>query len=118
MEKKELICISCPIGCNLSVEIKKEDIEVFGNRCKRGEKYAIDEITFPKRVLTTSVKIKDNKKMLSVKSKEAIPKEDLFEAMKILKKVEVKVPIKVGDVIEKNILNTGVDIIATRDMLF
>lgn len=115
MDNRSLICINCPIGCNLKVEIDK-DIKIYNNRCKRGEIYAKNEIISPKRILTTSVKLVGEDRWISVKSKEPIPKEDIFKAMSILKNIEVKSPIHIGDIIKKNILNTGVDIVATKDI--
>ena len=42
MERKELICIGCPLGCNLTVEMDGgQVVSVNGNTCKRGENAAI-----------------------------------------------------------------------------
>ena len=53
---------------------------------------------------------------LPIKTSTEIPKNMIFDIMRELNKLEVSSPIKVGDVVLKNILNTGADIIATRDM--
>ena len=115
---KELICINCPMGCHLLVDDSdKENIKVTGNTCKRGEIYGINEILHPKRMITTSVFVLNgNNNVVSVKTKEAIPKELIFEALNILRKIKVEAPVNIGDVVVKNILNTGVDIIATRNV--
>ena len=36
--------------------------------------------------------------------------------MDVIAKIEVQAPIKIGDVLIKNILDTGVDIVATRNI--
>ena len=117
-EKHELVCISCPIGCRLTVT--KEGTEkwlVEGNACKRGEVYGIKEVTNPVRMLPTTVKIKDGVlNRLPVKTREAIQKELIFEAMEVINKACVTAPIKMGDIIVKNLLDTNIDVIATRSM--
>lgn len=112
---KELICISCPMGCHLSVDTEK--LTVTGNSCKRGEVYGINEVTNPVRVITTTVKIEGaHHAVLPVKTKVPIPKDLNFKCIEELNKITVKAPVKMGDVIVENILNTGVDVIATRDL--
>lgn len=120
MLKKEMTCIVCPIGCQLEVTVKSNgelEYVVTGNKCKRGIDYAINEITNPTRVLTSTVKIKNALlKRLPVRTNGAIPKVKIFECMKIINNVEVKSPIKCGEVIIKNILETGIDLVASRSM--
>ncbi|MCD6448812.1 MAG: DUF1667 domain-containing protein [Thermoplasmata archaeon] len=116
---KEMICIQCPVGCKLIIRKKGEEIYVEGNKCKRGKEYAINELRNPTRILTTTVFIEGGKgkhEMLPVKSDREIPKDLLEHAMKELAGVRVKAPVKCGDIVFKNIANTGVNIIATRDM--
>lgn len=116
MERRELTCIVCPNGCHLTVEIEdRKIVNITGYECKRGLKYAEDEIIMPKRMLTTTVKAEGGHlPLVSVRTKEPIPKELLNEAILELSKISVKPPVNVGDVIVKNILDTGVDVIATR----
>lgn len=117
MLNKEMICISCPLGCRLLVERDGDKIVVTGNLCKRGERYGIQEFTAPKRVLTSIVPVKNGKiGMVSVKTKEPIPKELVFPALQVLNKLVLEAPVKSGDVIVKNVLDTGVDIIATKSV--
>ncbi|MCR5741645.1 MAG: DUF1667 domain-containing protein [Gammaproteobacteria bacterium] len=115
---KEFICINCPMGCHLTVDDSdKENVKVTGNTCKRGEVYGINEVLHPKRMITSSVVVKDGlNPVVSVKTKEAIPKELIFESLEVLKNVELKAPVKIGDVVVQNILNTGVDIVATANV--
>ena len=114
----KLVCINCPRGCNLNVENINGEIKVTGNFCPRGEKYAISELTNPLRTLTTTVAIKsENYERLPVISSSPLPKDKVMEAIKALKNVEVKAPIKMGDVIVSNIIELGVDIIASKSII-
>lgn len=114
----EMICIVCPKGCRLSVDQRPDgEILVMGNGCNRGIPYAKKELTNPTRVVTSTVKINGGiHKRLPVKTSTDIPKGLNFAVMKELESIELNAPIKVGTVIIKNILNTGADIVATRNM--
>ena len=118
MSTRELTCIGCPIGCALVVELKgKEVISVSGNTCKIGENYGKKECTNPTRVVTSSVSVTGGDiSVLPVKTEKDIPKDLIYDCVKALKNVVVKAPISIGDVVVKNILNTGVDIIATKNV--
>jgi CxxC motif-containing protein len=114
---KKLTCISCPIGCELSVSLDENGkiIDIEGNRCPRGEEYAISEITDPKRILPISVKVENGEmELVSAKTDKPVPKKRLNEIIDYIKKLKVKAPIKRGDVIVKNILETGANLVATR----
>ncbi|PMQ01392.1 MAG: molybdopterin oxidoreductase [Dictyoglomus sp. NZ13-RE01] len=115
---KKFVCVQCPLGCKLTVELNgNEIVKIEGNRCKRGIEYAEDEIKDPKRVLTTSIKvIGGNLPLVSVRTDKPIPKRYIKEIMEIIKEKEVKAPVKRGDVIIQNIMNTGANIIATRSV--
>ncbi len=111
-----MTCIVCPLGCTLSAE-KDENgvVKVTGNTCPRGAKYAETELTFPVRTLTTTV-MTDTDMMLPVKTSAPIPKDKVIEAAASLRGVVVKCPVRIGDVIVKDILGTGSDIVAARDI--
>ena len=115
---REMICIVCPKGCRLQVEEKPDgEIIVMGNGCNRGIPYAKKELTNPTRVITSTVKITGGiHKRLPVKTSTDIPKGLNFDVMRELEKIEVQAPIKVGTVLIKNVLGTGADIVATRNM--
>ena len=115
--KKELICISCPIGCTLTVEEIDGKIVVTGNTCPNGEKYGIEEFTDPQRVLPSTVVIKGAlTKRLPVKTADTIPKAKIFECMEAINQVSVTAPVKMGDVIIADVCGTGVDVVATKTM--
>ena len=113
---KNLTCIVCPLGCALSVELdeNKNVLSVKGNTCKRGEIYANTECTAPKRTITSTVAVRGGG-VVPVKTDKTVPKELIFECMSEINKVSAARDAKIGDVIIKNILNTGVDVVLTRD---
>ncbi|MCI8294069.1 MAG: DUF1667 domain-containing protein [Hespellia sp.] len=117
MEKRELICIGCPMGCPLTVEMNgKEVVSVAGNTCPRGDAYARKEVTNPTRIVTSTVMVEGGTvDMVSVKTKEDIPKDKIFDCVKALKGIKVKAPIHIGDVIVSDVAGTGVDIVATKN---
>lgn len=109
---KEFICIVCPKGCRLQVD---DEGNVTGNTCIRGEKYGKQEAVDPKRTLTSTVKI--NSKLvrrLPVITTGDVPKAKVQEIVRYLDNIEVSAPIKVKDVIVSNVMDLGVDIVATR----
>jgi len=112
---KTMTCIVCPLGCTLNVDVLGEKIEVTGNTCPRGAKYAISEMTNPVRTLTSVVKVENND-MLSVKTDTPIPKDLVIKAAKELSKITVKAPIHIGDVILKDIFGTGANVVATKNI--
>ena len=112
---KEMVCIVCPMGCHLKIDT--ESLNVTGNTCPRGPVYAKEELTAPKRVITSTVRIVGGgHNRLPVKTDMNIPKELNFECMKLLNNIEVKSPIKHGEIIIENVLGTGANIVACRDM--
>ena len=117
MENRELTCISCPMGCQMMVCIDNEDIRVTGNTCKRGEIYAKKEVTDPRRVVTSSVRVKNGEFMrVSVKTETDIPKDKIFDCMADIFKAEATAPVKIGDIIIENCAGTGIAVVATRNV--
>lgn len=112
---KEMICINCPRGCHLKVDTEK--LEVTGNFCPRGKAYGISEITAPKRTITSTVKVVNGTiERCSVKTSAPIDKNKIFEAMEEINKVEVEAPVNMHQVLIKDILGSGVDVIATKEI--
>lgn len=113
---KELICIICPRGCHLQVD-ETRNYAVRGNFCKRGEEYGKNELQHPVRVLTSIVRIEGAAHACCpVKTDGGIPKDQIFGAMDALKPVVLKAPVKMGDVIVKDVCGTSVCWIATKTM--
>ena len=117
-DKRELICISCPLGCQLSVDVSDgKPVSVSGNQCKRN-RYAESEILNPRRILTTTIRIKGGVvSQLPVRTKQPISKDLMMQAMRELRKYEVNAPVELGEVIVSDLLGTGVDVIASRTVV-
>ena len=112
----ELTCICCPMGCRLTVD-EDNDYAVTGNTCKRGAVYGRNELMNPTRVLTTTVAIDGAAHgRMPVRTADAIPKGKLFDAIEELKKVHLTSPVHCGDVVHENLLGTGINVIASRDL--
>lgn len=115
---KELICIVCPNGCALSVTKEGSTIKVTGNKCPRGEKFAVSEMTNPTRTICSTVKTTFKKvPVLPVRVSSEIPKSRIFDVMKEINRVVIVKPVGCGDVVIKNVLGLGADVIATSDIL-
>jgi CxxC motif-containing protein len=119
MEERKLTCIVCPIGCRLNITLDNGRIgNISGNRCKRGNAYAKEECTAPKRMLTSSVWVTGGiHPLVPVKSERPIPKELIMQCMETIRRVKVQAPVRTGDIIIKDVCGTGVNIVATRSIL-
>jgi CxxC motif-containing protein len=113
-----ITCISCPMGCDVDVEVKDGKIvNMDGHQCPAGKEYVKEEYYNPTRVLPTTARVKGGVlPLVPVKTNKPMPKGKLEEAMEVIAQQEVEAPVKLGDVIVENILDTGVDIVATRDL--
>ena len=114
----EITCIVCPNGCLLKIEKKGEEVIVDGAKCKRGIDYAKTELTAPKRSLTSTVRtVFQDMPVLPVRTAGEIDKGSIFAVMKEINKVVVTERLKRGEVIIKDVIGSGVDIISTSDMI-
>ena len=112
---ENIICTLCPKGCHLSVDLEKETVS--GNTCIRGKFYGISELTAPLRTLTSTVKIEGAIcRRCPVKSSADVPRESVPDIMKLLDSVTLKAPVALGDVVLKNVLGTGADVVVTRSL--
>jgi CxxC motif-containing protein len=131
----EMICITCPLGCHLSIQhISETEISVTGNRCSRGEAYAREELLFPKRVVTTTCRAVRRAaapsspeapkvpqvtslyapRRVPVRTTGAFPKERIPDLLNLAASLEAPLPVRRGDVLIRDVLGTGIDLIATR----
>ncbi len=111
------LCIGCPLGCRLEVEETDDDIIVRGFTCKRGKLYGRQEHTDPRRMVTTTIAVRGGRwPRLPVKTRDTVPKALVREVCAALRDLEVKAPVAIGTTVAANVLNTGVDIVAARDM--
>ncbi len=117
-ESIKLICISCPQGCALEVTMEgKTIINVDGAGCKRGKEYAEQEINDPRRMIASTVRVKNGfHPLVPVYTKMPIPKNQIRNVLKELREVELTAPVANGSVVIENILGTGIDVITSREM--
>lgn len=124
IETLQFNCTTCPSECLLTVEVER-DVNgsvaaihsVTGNRCPRGDKFTHQELTCPMRVLTTTVAVSGgDEALLPVRTAEAIPLALHAQAMDLIRGVVVDAPIRMGEVVLPNLLNTGIDLIASMDI--
>lgn len=122
MKQETLTCILCPNGCELNIRTAEgasdgECLTVTGARCRRGEAYALQELTAPRRTLTSSVRVTGGELPLaSVRLTGPIPKERMADAMACIRAVRLAAPVRMGQMITANLLGLGVDLIATREV--
>lgn len=118
METINLVCIGCPMGCPLTVEMDDGAVvNVTGNTCPRGDAYARKEVTHPTRVVTSTVRVRGGTlPMVSCKTRTDVPKDKIFAVVQALKDVERDAPVAIGDVLVADVAGTGVEIIATKNV--
>lgn len=113
------LCIGCPLGCRLEVEENEdhEIVEVRGFSCKKGERFALQEHTDPRRIVTTTVAISNAQlPRLPVRTADSVPKDLVVALCETLRSVCVEGPVAMGDVVLPDALGTGVDVVASRSM--
>jgi CxxC motif-containing protein len=115
---EEMICITCPMGCTLQVTHDGETlIHVDGNTCKRGLTYVENELTDPRRMVATTVRVKHGlHPLVPVYTQEAFPKPRIFELLTKIREIEVEAPVEANQVVLANALDTGIDVVASRAM--
>jgi CxxC motif-containing protein len=137
MNMEEMICITCPMGCHLSIRrLSATEISVTGNRCARGEAYAREELLSPKRVVTTTCAIAPDPaangsgvasggpsaaslyrpRRIPVRTRGAFPREKVPELLRLIFRLELRLPVERGQVVLADALGTGVDVVTTRTM--
>ncbi len=121
MTEKETVhylCIGCPLGCRLEVDAEDgQVVEVRGYGCKRGQAFAVQEHTDPQRSVTTTVSVAGGLwPRLPVKTADTVPKDSVIDVCRALHDLRIEAPVALGDVVLADVLGTGVDVVATRDM--
>jgi CxxC motif-containing protein len=116
--KTNYICVTCPVGCSLQVEHHGRNIlKVEGNQCKKGLQYAESEHHDPRRMLTTTVKVRGGfHPLVPVQTKSPIPKSMIFDIIEKLRRIEITAPVRIGQIVMEDAMGTGIDIIASRDL--
>lgn len=118
MEVRELTCIGCPMGCALTVTLENGEVtSVSGNTCKIGENYGREEVLNPRRTITSTMKVVGGEaEVVSVKTKEAIPKGRMMECMAAINETQVKAPVSIGDVLISDVAGTKIAVVATKNV--
>ena len=117
-KKPRVICITCPKGCALDVTREGGTVlEIRGGGCKRGQEYVKAELADPRRMVATTVRIRGSlHPLMPVYTSAPFPKGRITELLAELRKLELRVPVKMGDAVLKDALGTGIDILASRTM--
>ena len=115
---RKITCIVCPIGCKIQVKTDGKYFEVCeGHKCKRGIEYAKSEALDPRRMITSSILVKEGEwPLVSVKSSKTVPKNMIFTVLKEIKKSSINAPVNLGQILIKNVAGTKIDIIATKSI--
>lgn len=118
MEIRELICINCPMGCQLQASLEDgKVVSVTGNTCPRGEEYARNEVVHPVRIITSSIPVSDGDlSMVSCRTDRAVDKDRIFYVMRAMKSLRVQAPVCIGQVLAENIADSGAKLVATREI--
>ena len=116
--EQTITCINCPVGCRMTVSLSDtgEFLSVTGNTCPRGAKYAQQECTLPERMITAVIPVAGSETPLSVKTASPVPNKLISSGIDELARVQVSLPVTIGQIVLPDVLNTGVDIIATRSL--
>ncbi len=120
MAEENIVCIGCPLGCRTTLTINRRgDVaKVTGYKCKEGRRYVLEEHRHPVRLLTATIRTeKSSRSLLPVRTSRPIPKTKVIEAVKALARIRTAPPVKIGQIIFSNLLNMGVDVVATDDLL-
>lgn len=117
-EKRELTCIRCPMGCQITVTLQDGEVaQVTGNTCPRGAEYARNEVTHPVRTVTSTVRVFDGElPVVPVKTATDIPKDGIAACMEAISRAKVTAPVSIGDVIIHDVAGLGADVIATKNI--
>ncbi len=115
---KKITCIVCPISCKIRFKTDGTHFEIIdGNKCIKGIDYARNEALDPRRMLTSLALVKNGKwPLVSVKSSKPVPKNKVFSILEEIRKTIVNAPINSGQIIIKNVANTGINILATKSI--
>lgn len=111
----EVLCKKCEKKCILEIYKDEEEINVLGNECMEGESFGVKYFNDKKDIFTSIVRIKGaDCTVVPVKSSDIVAKDQWVEFSKALSRIYVGAPIKMGDVVCKNVLNSGIDILCTK----
>lgn len=115
---KQLTCICCPKGCSVDVYSLDTNFQVESHKCLKGKDYAILEMTNPTRFLTTTIAVNGNpSSRLAVRTNIAVPKSKILEIVNETKRIKIKTPVYIGQILISNVAGTDADLIAASEVL-
>jgi CxxC motif-containing protein len=116
VEKKHFVCVVCPVGCEIDVvHDGSKIISTEGNKCEKSEEFVSQELIEPMRILTTTVRIQGSRwPVIPVRTDKAVPKRFFPRIMRQLRHIELRAPVNMLDVVARDVLRTGANVIATR----
>jgi len=118
MAEQEITCISCPVGCRMQVRLEAGAVtQVRGNACMRGDSYARQECLSPRRMVTAVARVEGSRVPVSLKTEQPIPKDKIFDCMREIRRLRLRLPILMGDVLLENVAGTGIRLVATRSLV-
>jgi CxxC motif-containing protein len=117
-EKKHFVCVVCPVGCEIDVvHDGSKIISMEGNKCEKSEEFVSQELIEPMRILTTTVRIQGSRwPVIPVRTDRAVPKRLFARIVKQLRRIKLQAPVNMLDVVVREVLHTGANIVATRTM--
>ena len=117
-EKTHFVCVVCPVGCEIDVvHDGGKIISMEGNKCEKSEEFVTQELIEPMRILTTTVRIQGSRWLvIPVRTDKAVPKRLFALIMRRLRRIELQAPVGILDVVVRDVLRTGANVIATRSM--
>jgi CxxC motif-containing protein len=118
VEKKHVVCVICPIGCEIDVVHDGDKIvSMEGNKCEKAQEFVRQELIEPMRILTTTVRLGGARlPVIPVRTDKPVPKRLFPHILRQLKGIELQAPVNMLDVVVSDVVNTGVNVIATRTM--
>ena len=117
-EQREFICVTCPVGCAIQAVVEGDELlEIHGHACQRGEAFVREELKAPRRMLTTTVRVRGGRlPLVPVRSSGPVPKGLIFEIARALRDVELEAPVVDHQTVLADALGSGVDIVTSRGM--
>jgi CxxC motif-containing protein len=117
-KKKHFVCVVCPIGCEIDVvHDGSRIISMEGNKCEKSEEFVTQELVEPMRILTTTVRIQGSKwPVIPVRTDKAVPKRLFPRLMRHLRHIKLQAPVNMLDVVVRDVVHTGANVVATRSM--
>ena len=115
---EKVICTTCPKGCTLEVTRDGETVISIINGCKRGYEYAKQELTDPRRMVASTMRIRGGiHPLMPVYTSAPFPKPRIPDLLKLLRAVELAAPVTMGQTVLENVFDTGINVLASREMI-